>query len=125
MMRRKPFEAASNAAAVQRSAIEPLGQFLNRRILSRVADWPSSMMFVVPRQRRESEEGHGKQIYWRSSFADPTHLLCVSSGRLRWASTRGLGIALCQIEHPRYPILRTLAIKGLGGDDGRNFQSKP
>src|SRR4051812_49193881 len=54
MIRRNPFDAASNAAAVQRSAIDPLCQFFTRRIRSRAAECPLSMMFVVPRQRRSA-----------------------------------------------------------------------
>ena len=54
MIWRNPFEAASNAAAVQRSAIDPLCQFFTRRIRSRAAEWPLSMRFVVPRQRRST-----------------------------------------------------------------------
>jgi hypothetical protein len=51
MIRRNPFDAAASAAAVHRSAIEPLCQFFTRRSRSRAAEWPLSMMFVVPSQR--------------------------------------------------------------------------
>src|SRR5215472_4904952 len=54
MIRRKPFETASNATAAQRNAIEPLCQCFTRRTRSRKAEWPLSIRFVVPRHRRSS-----------------------------------------------------------------------
>jgi hypothetical protein len=52
MIRRNPFEATSNAAAVHRKAIAPLRQCFTRRIRSWAAECPLSIRFVVPRQRR-------------------------------------------------------------------------
>ena len=78
MIRRNPFEAAPNAAAVQRSAIDPLCQFFTRRIRSRY-DRPGSPWLRL---------GPEPELRWccRASFPAPP-----TEGR-RFRIGLGLGI---------------------------------